>query len=447
MKYFRRDCYFHAAFIALAVSQIFSVATWAADYEPKPNDPYFVKFNPRQAPAPGPLLLKEGDRLAIIGDSITEQKMYSRIIETYLTVCVPELKITARQFGWGGETAEGFLRRMTNDCLRFNPTIATLCYGMNDHRYRPFDVANADWYVARYSTVMSNLLAANCRVVLGSPGCVGKVPPWTHSSPYTLDELNINLCALRDLDIGLANSGGARFADVFWPMFKAGHEGQKNYGTNYMLSGQDGVHPGWAGHLVMAYAFLRAMGLDGDIGTLTVDLGAQTATATSGHTVESFTNNQLTVVSTKYPFCAGGETNNDNSLRSGATLVPFFEELSRFKLIVRQAPVAQYQVIWGNTTNVYTSAQLASGVNLAADFVDNPFCEPFRKVDEAVKAKQDFETYQIKQVFHSQEAQTNMVAAVQKTEGDRAPLAVAIAAAMMPVRHTLTILPLAESSR
>jgi hypothetical protein len=214
-----------------------------------------------------------------------------------------------------------------------------------------------------------------------------------------------------------------------------------------MLSGQDGVHPGWAGHLVMAYAFLRAMGLDGDIGTLTVDLGAQTATATSGHTVESFTNNQLTVVSTKYPFCAGGETNNDNSLRSGATLVPFFEELSRFKLIVRQAPVAQYQVIWGNTTNVYTSAQLASGVNLAADFVDNPFCEPFRKVDEAVKAKQDFETYQIKQVFHSQEAQTNMVAAVQKTEGDRAPLAVAIAAAMMPVRHTLTILPLAESSR
>src|ERR1700759_628245 len=72
----------------------------AADYEPKPADAYFAKFNPRKAPAPGPLILKEGDRLAIIGDSITEQKMYSRIIETYLTVCVPDLKITARQFGW-----------------------------------------------------------------------------------------------------------------------------------------------------------------------------------------------------------------------------------------------------------------------------------------------------------------------------------------------------------
>ena len=49
--------------------------------------------------------LQSGDYVAVIGDSITEQKRYSRILETYLTVCVPDLKITARQFGWSGETA------------------------------------------------------------------------------------------------------------------------------------------------------------------------------------------------------------------------------------------------------------------------------------------------------------------------------------------------------
>ena len=68
-------------------------------------------------------------------------------------------------------------------------------------------------------------------------------------------------------------------------------------------------------------------------------------------------------------------------------------------------------------------------------------------MDETVKAKQAYETYQIKQVFHSQEAQTNMVAAVEKTEAERSPLAAAIATAMVPVRHTITILPLAESNR
>ncbi|MGA2500979.1 MAG: hypothetical protein ABSH20_24850 [Tepidisphaeraceae bacterium] len=77
----------------------------AAELEQKPADPFFEKFAPVKAPAPGKLLLQPGDRLAICGDSITEQKMYSRLIETHLTVCVPDLKITARQYGWSGETA------------------------------------------------------------------------------------------------------------------------------------------------------------------------------------------------------------------------------------------------------------------------------------------------------------------------------------------------------
>lgn len=403
---------------------------------------YFLKFHPRKAPAPGPLLLQKGDRLAIIGDSITEQKMYSRIIETYLTACMPELKITARQFGWSGETAEGFLRRMTNDCLRFNPTVATLCYGMNDHKYRPFDEENEQWYLRNYSAIVRDLKHAGARVVLGSPGCVGKVPGWTKSSAYTLDELNINLCALRDGDIALAQAEQVAFADVFWTMFRAGYEGQTRYGASYAVAGKDGVHPRWAGHLVMAYTFLRAMGLDGDLGTITVDLGAHSATATAGHMVENFAGDQLTVVSSKYPFCAGGQTNSDDSLRSGATLVPFFADLSRLELVVKNGTAVRYRVIWGDTTNLYSVRQLAAGVNLAADFVENPFCGPFRKVDEAVAAKQAYETKQIKQVFHSAAAKADMAQAVATTEAERAPLAKAIADAMVPVRHTIVIQPI-----
>ena len=444
MKNTGRHILIFANLIALVVLLNLPVWMQAADYETKPADAYFAKFNPRKAPAAGSLLLKEGDRLAIIGDSITEQKMYSRIVETYLTVCVPELKITARQFGWSGETAEGFLRRMTNDCLRFQPTVATVNYGMNDHKYRTFDMENAAWYRDNYLAVVQNLEDAGARVVVGSPGCVGKVPSWAHSDSCTRDELNINLLAFRDIDIGLALAANARFADVFWPMFKAGYAGEKMYGTTnapYNISGQDGVHPGWAGHLVMAYAYLRALGLDGDLGTLTVDLSTQTATASAGHTVKNFANNELTVVSLRYPFCAGGGTNSDNSLRSGTTLVPFFQDLSRFQLVVNHTAAANYQVIWGTTTNVYSAAQLASGVNLAADFVENPFSAAFKKVDEAVAAKQAYETKQIKQIFHSPEASADMAKVVASSEAERAPLAAAIAAAMVPVTHTIRIQP------
>ena len=87
----------------------FSLTVNAQSLEQKPNDSYFEKFQPVKAPQPSHRVLQKGDRLAICGDSITEQKMYSRIMETYLTVCVPDLDVTVRQYGWGGETMPGFL--------------------------------------------------------------------------------------------------------------------------------------------------------------------------------------------------------------------------------------------------------------------------------------------------------------------------------------------------
>src|SRR5215212_6911277 len=159
---------------------------------------YLAQFDPKPAPKPTGLLLKKGDRLAICGDSITEQKMYSRIMETYLTVCVPQLEVTARQYGWGGETAQGFWRRMSNDCLRFKPTIATTCYGMNDHGYRPYDEKIGTAYRSNQLGVVNLFLSNGVRVVLGSPGCVGRNKNWNEASVMAK---NINLCTLRNIDI------------------------------------------------------------------------------------------------------------------------------------------------------------------------------------------------------------------------------------------------------
>jgi hypothetical protein len=90
----------------------------------------------------------------------------------------------------------------------------------------------------------------------------------------TAQDLNENLCKLRNIDIEIAAKEHAGFADIFWPMINAAVHAHETYGPEYAVSGKDGVHPGWAGHTLMAYAFLKALGLDGDIGTLTVDQGA-----------------------------------------------------------------------------------------------------------------------------------------------------------------------------
>src|SRR6266404_6209909 len=125
--------------IAVIISVLCSAIPAQTIKESHADEALLEKYHPTRAHKTLGLILKKGDRLAICGDSITEQKMYSRIMEDYLTMCVPELQVEVRQYGWSCERAPGFLARMTNDCLRFKPTVATPCYGMNDHEYRPYE--------------------------------------------------------------------------------------------------------------------------------------------------------------------------------------------------------------------------------------------------------------------------------------------------------------------
>jgi GDSL-like Lipase/Acylhydrolase family len=411
----------------------------AAQLESLPSDAYFAAYKPLKAPPAEGLLLEPGDRLAICGDSITEQKMYSRIMETYLTVCVPQLDITVRQFGWSGERAPGFLARMKNDTLRFAPTIATTCYAMNDHKYQPYQEEFGRVYRDASRSIIRLFKEQGVRVIQGSAGTVGKMPSWVKQAKGTVNDLNLSLLEFRNIDVRLAQSEQVAFADVFLPMLVQGPEAKRRYGDDYMIAGKDGVHPGWAGQLVMAYAFLKAMGLDGDIATVTVDLENGQATSSAGHRVLSAKSNAVQIESTRYPFCATGPLDSDSSIRSGMTLVPFNEKLNCFMLVAKNAPAGRYRVTWGQTSKSYTAAQLAEGVNLAADFEVNPFSEAFKRVDDAVYKKQAYETRQVKTLFHGPEGHTDMEMTAALTEKVRQPLADAIEATFVPVRHTIRI--------
>ncbi len=421
-----------------------SVKLGPYEYETKPDNPAFAKFNPQKAPQPGELMLKVGDRLAICGDSITEQKMYSRIIETYLTVCTPQLDISVRQYGWSGEKTDGFLNRMGRDCLQFQPTVATVCYGMNDTRYRPFDVTNGQWYGDHYTAIVQKFKAANVRVVVGSPGCAGKLASWVKSRVGTLDEHNLHLCSLRDVALQVARRENVAFADIFWPMYQAQILAPAKFGATdekpYEVAGSDGIHPNWAGQTMMAFAFLKSLGLDGNLGEITFDLKAGKATATAGHTVDQASDGLIKLTSTRYPFCAEGPIDKDTSIRSGMELVPFQSQLNRLMLRVSNlGTVEKLRVSWGEASNEYSAKQLEQGINLAAEFPNNPFLSAFSQVDKAVYAKQAYETKQVKEIFHGERGKNDFAKAVAETEAERKPLADAIRATFQPVVHELRI--------
>jgi hypothetical protein len=280
------------------------------------------------------------------------------------------------------------------------------------------------------------------------------MPAWVKSASGTVEDLNLNLCQLRNIGIEVAQREKVGFADVFWPMLAAGVTAQKEYGTNYAIAGKDGVHPGWAGHTVMAYAFLKALGLKGDIGTFRVDLKRGRLKVSKGHHVLSAKDGEFQITSSRYPFCAcvddpqgrppypacaSDDPSQDGSIRSAMALVPFNRDLNRLMLFGENGQATRYKITWGPASKSFTAEQLAQGINLAAEFPCNPFCEAFAKVDAAVAAKEAYETKQIKQSFRSPAARTDMESVAAQTEKERKPLAAAIQEAFVPVTHTLKI--------
>ncbi len=343
-------------------------------------------------------VLAPNARLAIVGDSITEQKIYSKFIETYLLACAGRQDVSVFQYGWGGETASGFAGRMDNDLAGFRPTVVTLCYGMNDGQYRPYVDEIGRGYESAMRKVLTGLQRAGVeKVVVGSPGAVdtryfinNRFAPLSGAEGY-----NVNLGRLRDIDRALAGQTGQIFADVHQPMVDSMVKAKAALGNDYDVCGRDGVHPGPNGHLIMAYAFLRGLGCDGNLGEIVVDLRGA-STASGGHKIVNSSDGKAEIESARYPFCLDGDAKSPNGTRSITAFFPFNQELNRLTLKVKNLGENRAQVKWGDESKEFTRQQLEAGINLAAEFSHTPFDAQFRKVLEAVAAKQNFETTMIK---------------------------------------------------
>ena len=344
--------------------------------------------------AAGKLLLKEGARLAVIGDSITEQKKYTRYMEMYFAGCYPSINIKQFQYGWSGEKASGFLGRMTNDLELFKPDVATLCYGMNDGGYRAFDESLGKNYEKNLSKIVDKLKKQGVLVIISSPGAVDT--KYYKGKAATPEVYNETLKKFAEIAKKVADDNGMPFIDMHNLLMETMEKAKAVMGADYDVCGRDGVHPGENGHVVMAYAFLKAMGFDGDIGTITMDVKGK-ATATAGHKIISPLGNKVIIESTRYPFCFEGNPKYSSSTSSILPFLPFNKELNRFTLIVNNLESPAAKVTWGKVTITFKKEELEKGVNLAAEFPENPFCEDFKNLEVEVATKQAYETEIIKE--------------------------------------------------
>ena len=393
-------------------------------------------------------------RLAIVGDSITEQKLYSKFIETYLLTAGGRADVHVFQFGWGGETAGGFDSRLKNDLAAFKPNVVTLCYGMNDGTYRPYEESIGQRYEVAMRSVLKKLTEDKIHVVVGTPGAVDS-KYFSKPFPGNLNaaiSYNESLAKLGDTGKKLASEFHEGFSDVHAPMMEAMVKAKAAYGEDYDVCGRDGVHPGANGHLAMAYAFLKGLGCDGNVGEITMDTAGKTTT-TKGHKVLTSKLGSVEIESERYPFCFDPDPKSSGSTRSILPYLPFNQELNRFTLKVAHLASTKAKVTWGEESHEFTKAQLEAGINLAAEFTTTPFDKAFAGVMNAVATKQAYETMMIKGMisqfrgFNAEVQKDPELGAIfetlrKKLTSAQARLDSDTRAKLVPVKHNLTVTPL-----
>ena len=340
-----------------------------------------------------------------------------------------------------------------SDLEAFKPTIVSFNYGMNDSQYSPYTEEKGADFDKTMRSVLAMLAAKGIRQrIVAGPGAVddnfNRDRPedffrGAKSGGLTAAQAqNATLRHFHDLGRAAAVETGSAFADIHNRMIDSYNLAKKVLGPRYGLAVGGSVHPSANGHFLMAYEILKALACKGQIGAIDVDMKGR-ARASAGHAVVRFSGGAVVLDSSRYPFCYNYDpfTSKDaDGVASIVPYVPFSRDLNRLMLKVTNLDAPGADVTWGNETRSFTRDQLATGINLAEQFPHTPFDNTFARVMAAILDKQDFENYMIKGTSNyfgndnGGNADNNMIAVHAQKDA-------AVKALMVPVRHTIAIVP------
>ncbi|HEY0072837.1 MAG TPA: GDSL-type esterase/lipase family protein [Abditibacteriaceae bacterium] len=318
------------------------------------------------------LILKANDRVVFYGDSITEQRLYTRYVQQYIQCRYPELKIKFYNAGWGGDTAPGGLKRLERDVLWLKPNLVTLFFGMNDGRYRPVEDSITSTFKQGEEGIIKELTGKGVRVVVYTPGAVD----YDKKAALKDAKYNENLEALGKAALDLAKQYNLPSADVIHPMI-AFQNAQKAKNPNFTMI-PDAVHPNAAGHLMMAQEMLKGLGAEPMPLLGNFDLAANTG---DGLRVVSNNAAQIVLETTRpvnAPFWV--ESGSLQVLRDSG-----FADFVGQKLTVKGAPAGFYKVaVNGADAGKFSAEELAAGVKISGQNF-----APAKQIHDLIQRKED----------------------------------------------------------
>lgn len=332
---------------------------------------------------------KDGDTVVVIGDSITEQHLYSNYVEMWAVSRFPAWKLTFRNVGIGGDRSPGGNGRFTRDVLIHKPTAMTVDFGMNDGGYGGFREDLFKTYMDGLQGMADQAKAANIRVAWITPQPLDGADP----GPTALNAPPYNQ-ALEKFSDGvktIATKNSGLFVDQFHP-YLAVLDKARGAATPYnRITAGDAVHPGPPGQALMAASILKGLNFPRLVSS--VEVNAPTGKVTSSR------NCNVTNVTVAKDGHAVMFTRTDAALPffpSDAKPIlswsPILDELNEYGLRVTGLAAGRYEIRFDGKKIAERSAdELAAGANLAAEaLASGPIADQVNAVWGAVKAKNQY---------------------------------------------------------
>lgn len=325
---------------------------------------------------------KDGDVVVMIGDSITEQHLYSNYVEMWSVMRFPQWKLTFRNVGISGDRSGGGNSRFARDVLIHKPTAMTVDFGMNDGGYRAFADDTFKPYMDGLQGMADQAKAAQIRTAWVTPQPLDngdQGPTALTGYNQTLERFSAGVKTIADKNAGL-------FVDQFHP-YLAVLDKARGSGPKYeRITGGDPVHPGPPGQALMAASILKGLSFPTLVSAVELDAVAGTLVNARNCKVEQIAKKDgglsFTRLDSALPFFPG-------EAASILTNAPLLEELNQYGLKVTGLAAGTYAVkLGGEAVGEYTAEQLATGVNLAAGaLAKGPIAEQVKAVRTAVENK------------------------------------------------------------
>jgi len=330
--------------------------------------------------------IRNNDRVVFYGDSITEQRLYTTFVETYVVTRFPKMPVNFVHSGWGGDRVTGggggpIDLRLKRDVFAYKPTVMSIMLGMNDASYRPFDEAVFNTYSTGMEKIVTKVKETipAIRITLIQPSPFDDVTrPPTVKGGY-----NSVLVRYGEFLKGLASSANVDLADLNTPVVEATKKAFALDPKEAHALNPDRVHPAPGGQLLMAAALLDAWHAPALVSEVELKVEGDKVANEAKRTKVSDLKHQAgklswTQLDESLPFPINL---SDSATALAVKSSDIVNQLNRQILEVENLPADKYVLkIDGEVVGHFSKKELAEGINLA--ILPTKMVEQARKVHE-----------------------------------------------------------------